>query len=239
MLASVQDAEDALQEALLGAWRGLGRFEGRSSLRSWLYKIATNACLRLRGAPAASSCCPVDYGPAADPHDGLGEAVLEPLWVEPYPTTPALRATSSARASSSRSSPRSSTCRARQRAVLILQRGARLLGRRGRRGAGDDARLGLQRAPARAQDRRRAPPAPEPAGDAARARRRAPARAGRRASSPRGSAATSSAVAALLTEDVTLAMPPLPDVVRGHRRGQHLPAASRRCTRRAAGACSR
>src|ERR1044072_3697314 len=52
MLASVQDAEDALQEALLGAWRGLPRFEGRSSLRSWLYKVATNASLRLAARPA-------------------------------------------------------------------------------------------------------------------------------------------------------------------------------------------
>ena len=46
MLASAPDAEDALQEALLGAWRGLPRFEGRSSLRAWLYTIATNACLK-------------------------------------------------------------------------------------------------------------------------------------------------------------------------------------------------
>src|SRR5918999_5963862 len=47
MLGSVHDAEDALQEALLRAWRGLARFEGRSSLRSWLYTIATNTCLNL------------------------------------------------------------------------------------------------------------------------------------------------------------------------------------------------
>src|ERR687884_34585 len=47
MLGSVQDAEDALQESLLGAWRGLGGFQGRSSLRAWLYRVATNACLRL------------------------------------------------------------------------------------------------------------------------------------------------------------------------------------------------
>jgi RNA polymerase sigma factor (sigma-70 family) len=46
MLGSLQDADDALQEALLRAWRGLPRFEGRSSLRSWLYTIATNICLR-------------------------------------------------------------------------------------------------------------------------------------------------------------------------------------------------
>src|SRR6202789_4730010 len=49
MLASVHDAEDALQEALLRAWRALPRFQGRSSLRSWLYTIATNTCLDLIG----------------------------------------------------------------------------------------------------------------------------------------------------------------------------------------------
>ena len=47
MLGSVQDAEDALQESLLGAWQGLAAFEGRSSVRAWLYTITTNACLRL------------------------------------------------------------------------------------------------------------------------------------------------------------------------------------------------
>jgi RNA polymerase sigma-70 factor (ECF subfamily) len=47
MLGSVQDAEDAVQESLLGAWRGLASFEGRSSLRTWLLRVATNACLRL------------------------------------------------------------------------------------------------------------------------------------------------------------------------------------------------
>src|SRR3954468_20554741 len=70
MLGSVQDAEDALQEAMLGAWRGLPRFEGRSSLRSWLYRIATNACPQLAERPP-KIVLPVDYGPAADPHDGL------------------------------------------------------------------------------------------------------------------------------------------------------------------------
>src|SRR4051795_7995181 len=84
MLASVQDAEDALQETLLGAWRGIARFEGRSSLRSWLYKVATNACLKL-AERRPKLVLPIDYGPAADPHDGLGEPVLEHLWVEPYP----------------------------------------------------------------------------------------------------------------------------------------------------------
>jgi RNA polymerase sigma-70 factor (ECF subfamily) len=84
MLGSVPDAEDALQEALLGAWRGMPRFEGRSSLRSWLYRIATNACLKAieRRPPRV---LPIDYGPAADPHDGPGEPLVESVWVEPYP----------------------------------------------------------------------------------------------------------------------------------------------------------
>jgi RNA polymerase sigma-70 factor (ECF subfamily) len=84
MLGSVHDAEDALQDALLRAWRGLARFEGRSSLRSWLYTIATNACLRaIERSPRR--VLPVDYGPMADPHDDLGEPLLESVWVEPYP----------------------------------------------------------------------------------------------------------------------------------------------------------
>jgi RNA polymerase sigma-70 factor (ECF subfamily) len=84
MLGSLHDAEDALQDALLRAWRGLSRFEGRSSLRSWLYKIATNTCLdAIERRP--KRVLPVDYGPAADPHGGPGEPVVESVWVEPYP----------------------------------------------------------------------------------------------------------------------------------------------------------
>jgi RNA polymerase sigma-70 factor (ECF subfamily) len=84
MLGSAHDAEDALQDALLRAWRGLDRFEGRSSLRSWLYRIATNACLRaIERRPKL--VLPIDYGPAADPHDGPGLPLLESVWVEPYP----------------------------------------------------------------------------------------------------------------------------------------------------------
>jgi len=84
MLGSAADAEDALQETLLRAWRGLPRFEGRSSVRSWLYKIATNACLRaIERRPRR--VLPLDYGPATDPHDGPAEPVTEPLWLEPYP----------------------------------------------------------------------------------------------------------------------------------------------------------
>jgi RNA polymerase sigma-70 factor, ECF subfamily len=87
MLGSTADAEDALQETLLRAWRALPRFEGRSSVRSWLYKIATNACLRaIERRPRR--VLPVDYGPAADPHDGLAEPVTEAVWLEPYPDEP-------------------------------------------------------------------------------------------------------------------------------------------------------
>src|SRR4051812_2256166 len=84
MLGSVQDAEDALQETLLRAWRGLRAFEGRSSLRSWLYKIATNACLKaIERRP--KRVLPIDYTPASDPHDEPAEPVTESVWLEPYP----------------------------------------------------------------------------------------------------------------------------------------------------------
>ena len=84
MLGSVHDAEDALQEALLNAWRSLPRFEGRSSLKSWLYRIATNACLRtIERRP--KRMLPIDYGPAADPHELLARPLVESVWVEPYP----------------------------------------------------------------------------------------------------------------------------------------------------------
>jgi RNA polymerase sigma-70 factor, ECF subfamily len=84
MLGSFHDAEDALQEVLLRAWRGLGRFEERSSLRSWLYTIATNVSLRaIERRP--KRVLPIDYGPAADPHGALSEPLVESIWIEPYP----------------------------------------------------------------------------------------------------------------------------------------------------------
>ena len=84
MLGSVHDAEDALQDALLRAWKGLPKFEGRSSLRSWLYKIATNSCLDAIGR-RPKRVLPIDYAPATDPHVGPGEPVVESVWIEPYP----------------------------------------------------------------------------------------------------------------------------------------------------------
>jgi RNA polymerase sigma-70 factor (ECF subfamily) len=84
MLASVHDAEDALQDTLVRAWRGLPGFQSRSSLRSWLYTIATNSCLSLI-ARRPKRTLPVDYGPRADPHEGPGEPAAESVWMEPYP----------------------------------------------------------------------------------------------------------------------------------------------------------
>src|SRR5260370_26953150 len=78
MLGSVSDADDALQETLLGAWRGLSRFEGRSPVCSWLYRIAANACLRLAASPRRR-ILPADYGPARTDVYDLGEPVNEPI----------------------------------------------------------------------------------------------------------------------------------------------------------------
>jgi RNA polymerase sigma-70 factor, ECF subfamily len=83
MLGSVHDAEDALQEAMLRSWRGLEKFAGRSSLRSWLYRIATNTCLDTIGR-RPKRVLPIDYAPS-DPHGGPGEPLVESTWVEPYP----------------------------------------------------------------------------------------------------------------------------------------------------------
>jgi RNA polymerase sigma-70 factor (ECF subfamily) len=84
MLGSAADAEDALQDTLLRAWRGLPRFEGRSSLRSWLYRIATNVCLRMIER-RPRRVLPIDYGAPSDPHDALDGPLVEPVWLEPYP----------------------------------------------------------------------------------------------------------------------------------------------------------
>jgi RNA polymerase sigma-70 factor (TIGR02960 family) len=83
MLGSVQDAEDCLQESLLGAWRGLASFEGRSSVRTWLYQITTNACLRLISRRPRRILSP-DYGPPWRNTGDLGNPVTGPIWLEPW-----------------------------------------------------------------------------------------------------------------------------------------------------------
>lgn len=86
MLGSVHDTEDALQDALLRAWRGLAKFDGRSSLRNWLYRIATNTCLDVI-ARRPKRVLPIDQLAAADPHGSLAAPLIEEVatWVEPYP----------------------------------------------------------------------------------------------------------------------------------------------------------
>jgi RNA polymerase sigma-70 factor (ECF subfamily) len=84
MLGSPADAEDALQEAMVRAWRGLPRFEAGRPIRPWLYRIATNACLDLL-AKRPKRMVPIDDGHPAVAEAGPGEPLVERLWVEPYP----------------------------------------------------------------------------------------------------------------------------------------------------------
>ena len=84
ILGSVQDAEDMVQETLMAAWRGLDAFEGRASLRTWLYRIATNACLAVlrRGRPARQIPPPPE--PPGE-YPAATRTTAEPVWLEPYP----------------------------------------------------------------------------------------------------------------------------------------------------------
>jgi RNA polymerase sigma-70 factor (ECF subfamily) len=84
MLGSVEDAEDALQDALLRAWGGLPHFEGRSSVRTWLYRVATNACLDV-AARRPPRRLPIDRVAAAEVHTEPGRPLVESVWIEPYP----------------------------------------------------------------------------------------------------------------------------------------------------------
>ena len=79
MLGSVQDAEDALQETLLAAWRGLARFQERASVRAWLYRIATNRCLNVLRDKGRRP----GQAPMAEPP--VPTRLAEPVWLDPYP----------------------------------------------------------------------------------------------------------------------------------------------------------
>ena len=84
MLGSAFEAEDAVQETLIRAWRGLDRFEGRAAVRSWLYRIATNVCLDMLSSRQRRAR-PMDLGPALTADSRLGPALADGKWVEPVP----------------------------------------------------------------------------------------------------------------------------------------------------------
>jgi RNA polymerase sigma-70 factor, ECF subfamily len=85
MLGSVHDADDAIQDTLLRAWRALPKFRGQSSLRTWLYRIATNVCLDAI-ARRPKRVLPIDYGPPSPPGTSeTGRPLREGLWIGPYP----------------------------------------------------------------------------------------------------------------------------------------------------------
>ncbi|HEX6207173.1 MAG TPA: sigma-70 family RNA polymerase sigma factor [Actinomycetota bacterium] len=127
MLGSPFEAEDAVQETMLRAWRAFDRFEGRSSVRSWLYRIATNVCLDIlegRGRRAL----PMDLGPAGSARMPLPEPLPEVTWVQPIPDGLAVASEGDpAELAEQRDSIRLALVAAlqhlppRQRAVLILR----------------------------------------------------------------------------------------------------------------------
>lgn len=84
MLASVHDADDAVQDALIRAWRGLAGFEARSSIRTWLFKIATNSSFDLLKKRSRREL-PIDRGQRASMGSSPGNAILDASWIEPYP----------------------------------------------------------------------------------------------------------------------------------------------------------
>jgi RNA polymerase sigma-70 factor (ECF subfamily) len=84
MLASPFEAEDAVQETMLRAWRSYDRFEGRAALRSWLYRIATNVCLDMLGGRERRAR-PMDLGPAREPVEANLNTLPEVTWIEPVP----------------------------------------------------------------------------------------------------------------------------------------------------------
>jgi RNA polymerase sigma-70 factor, ECF subfamily len=126
MLGSPFEADDAVQETLIRAWRGLERFEGRAALRSWLYRIATNVCLDMLSGRERRAR-PMDLGPSWDPGGPIGRQLPEVTWVEPVPDELVVAPEADpARVAESRETIRLAFVAAlqhlppRQRAVLIL-----------------------------------------------------------------------------------------------------------------------
>ncbi len=216
ILGSVQDAEDALQETLLAAWRGLGGFQGRASIRTWLYQVATSSCLK--ALRSASRRPRMDWPP---PGIDLPEATRlgEISWLEPYPDVLLEGLADSAPGPDARFEALESVSLAfitalqllppRQRAVLILRD---VLGFRAREAAQmlgsseESVTSALKRARATLQHRlpcpgeQELPPAPGSAPEQELTVRLTLAYQD----------GDLEAVVALLTDDVQLAMPPVP-----------------------------
>jgi RNA polymerase sigma-70 factor, ECF subfamily len=125
MLGSPFEAEDAVQETFIRAWRGYDRFEGRAALRSWLYRIATNVCLDMLGGRERRAR-PMDLGPASEPDIAHLTTAPEVTWIEPIPDGRVMREDDPAEVAVSRETIRLAFIAAlqhlppRQRAVLIL-----------------------------------------------------------------------------------------------------------------------
>jgi RNA polymerase sigma-70 factor (ECF subfamily) len=124
MLGSIE-AEDAVQETLIRAWRGFDRFEGRAALRSWLYRIATNVCLdMLEGRERRAR--PMDLGPAREPQVSNLHVLPEATWIQPLPESAVVPEGDPAEVAVARETLRLAFVAAlqhlppRQRAVLIL-----------------------------------------------------------------------------------------------------------------------
>ncbi len=125
MLGSPFEAEDAVQDTFLRAWRGFDRFEGRAALRSWLYRIATNVCLDMLNSRSRRAR-PMDFGPAQEPVESSLNVLPEVTWIEPIPTSLVSAESDPAELVAQRDTIRLAFVAAlqhlpaRQRAVLIL-----------------------------------------------------------------------------------------------------------------------
>jgi RNA polymerase sigma-70 factor, ECF subfamily len=215
ILGSVADAEDALQDTLLSAWQGMARFEGRASVRTWLYRVATNRCLDTLRAAARRN--PMNSPPPrGDPPEPtrLGEV----LWLEPYPDVLLEGLSDSGPGPEAQYVARESISLAfitalqllppRQRAALILRD---VLGFHAGEVAGilgtseESVTSALKRARAALQRRYLPPGQPEPPPPGSAAEQDLVARLTRAFET-----ADVAGIVALLTEDAWLTMPPLP-----------------------------
>lgn len=223
MTGSVADAEDAVQEGLLRAWRGLAGFQGRGSVRSWLYAIVTNSAVDLTRHRSRREL-PVAFGPSADPGADLDPPLTEQPWLDPYPDdwlTQEARLSPEARYEQRESVELAFLVAlqhlpALQRAVLLLREvvgfsTAEIAGQLGTTAAAVNS--ALQRA--RAAIRRRLPAASQQSALRAQGDERTRALVQRYADAiERGDADT---LISMLTADATWSMPPVPTWYRGHQ----------------------